>query len=74
MRHLVGFLVAALLFALSTAYFIAYRDAVAHSVPHLLVGVAGYLAAFAIAVPAQVDVARTQAIAWYKAWKSGGAL
>lgn len=73
MRHVVAYLVATLLFALATAYFIAFRESVAHSVPHLLVGVAGYLAAFSIAVPAQMDVARAQVVAWYTAWKSGGA-
>ena len=69
MKHIVAIAVALILFALSTAYFIAFRAAITQSVPHLLVGVAGYLAAFAIAVPAQMDVARQQAVAWYKAWK-----
>lgn len=69
MKHVMAFLFSAVCFGIASFLMVTQRAHLASSLPLLLTIVGFYVASLACAFPAQMDVARTQAVAWYTAWK-----
>lgn len=70
MKHVASFLVAGLLFVLTSVLLWLGRASLGTSTPFLLVIVGGYLAAMTLAFPTQMGAVRDQVVAWYRAWKA----